>query len=664
MAKLIVKSPYIKCGGGGSAGGYMKYIATRERVELIHDDRPPTRKQEQLISKLTKDFPNTRSLYEYDSYVSKPTKANASAFITLALESNWEDIQRSEQYMKYIATRPRVERLGAHGLFGDEDAVDLDSAMAELDTYTGNVWTHILSLKREDAARLGYDNAAAWRDLLRTNRNEIAAAMNIPTKDFRWYAAFHDEGDHPHVHMMAWSVKPGQAYLNTEGIRKIKSELTNQIFRHEMLHLYEQKSESRDELVRQSRKAVRALAREIRSNLCADPAVEQLMQTLVMELGTVQGKKSYGYLPKKVKATVDEIVDQLEHIPVVKKCYDQWLDYQWQVDSYYKDKPKEHPPLSRQKEFRQIKNAVIREAERVRLGEVTFEDREMEDGPEEEYGYSYEYWQLKEIVLDDEYSMGERDAAVAELTDLAKGGDVHAQHLLGTLWRDGPLLTPDWVNARHWFAKAAEQGHAAAQYALGKLYLSGDVEVHDVERGIYWLEAAAENGHDSASYRLGKEYLRGKIVEKDADKAVQFFSQAAEVGNPYTQYMLGKLYLAGEGVPQDQKQALYWFSLSASRGNSYAQFFLDRMEQGMSCFATHPDQTESPFVAPSLMLSVSRLLHHMSRIFMETTPPPANTGGIQIDRKRLEQLREKKIAAGHKPDDHAEQTYAGPTMSM
>ena len=222
MAGLIVKSPYIKGGGGRSAGGYLRYIATRERVEILPDGRPPTRKQEQLIAKLAKEFPDTRTLGEYSDYAEHPTKASASVLITRALEENWTTVRQSEGYMKYIATRPRAERLGTHGLFGDEETVDLERAMGELDHYTGNVWTHIFSIKREDAARLGYDNAKAWRALLRVNRHEIAAAMNISSENFRWYAAFHDEGEHPHVHMMAWSTRPGEAYLTREGIRRIK----------------------------------------------------------------------------------------------------------------------------------------------------------------------------------------------------------------------------------------------------------------------------------------------------------------------------------------------------------------------------------------------------------------------------------------------------------
>ena len=232
---------------------------------------------------------------------------------------------------------------------------------------------------REDGWRLGFDNAKAWRTLLRVNRHEIAAAMNIPPNHFRWYAAFHDEGEHPHVHMMAWSTVPGEAYLTREGIRRIKSVLTNQIFRQEMLHTYEQKSQSRDELVRQARRSMSQLTREMADGICNCPAAESLMQKLMVQLETVKGKKSYGYLPKPVKKTVDEIVDELEKLPIVKQCYDQWLELQNQVDSYYHDSPRARKKLSQEKEFRQIKNAVIHEAERLRLGEVTFEDQKMEE---------------------------------------------------------------------------------------------------------------------------------------------------------------------------------------------------------------------------------------------------------------------------------------------
>ena len=348
MAGLIVKSPYLKCGEDHSVSGYLHYIGTRERVELLPDDRPPTRKQEQFITKLVKYFPNVKELNEFSGYETKPTKANASSLITRALEENWSALQKTEGYMKYIATRPRAERLGGHGLFSDEDGVDLAKAMEELDHSTGKVWTHILSLKRKDATRLDCDNAKVWMNLLRTNHNDIAA-MNIPPNHFRWYAAFHDEVKHPHVHMMAWSAVPGEAYLTREGIRKIKSTLTNQIFRQEMLHTYEQKSQSQDEVVREARQTIRKLPQEMARTICTRPEIEQKMAQLAEQLETVKGKKSYGYLSKPVKKTVDEVVDKLEELQVVRACYDQWCRLQGEVESCYHDKPREKKSCPRRR---------------------------------------------------------------------------------------------------------------------------------------------------------------------------------------------------------------------------------------------------------------------------------------------------------------------------
>ena len=651
MARLILKSPYLKCDGNHSVSGYLRYIGTRERVELIPDDRPPTRKQEQLVRKLIKDFPEAIGLDEYSDYEAKPTKANASAFITRALEENWSAVQQSDGYMKYIATRPRAERLGDHGLFGDEDGVDLEKAMRELDQYTGNVWTHILSLKREDAARLGYDNAKAWQNLLRANRNDIAAAMNIPPNHFRWYAAYHDEGDHPHVHMMAWSTVPEEAYLTKEGIRQIKSKLMNQIFRQEMLHTYEQKSQSRDELVREARRTIRKLTQEMARSICSVPEIEQKMEQLATQLETVKGKKSYGYLPKPVKKTVDEIVDKLEELPVVRECYDQWRTLQNEVDSYYHDKPKEKKKLSQEKEFRQIKNAVIQEAERIRLGDITFEDADLtgHDEPEQVRGESYACWELRQIIQDDTLPLADRDGAAEELERLAERGDTHAQYLMGLLYRDGPLLIPDSRRTKHWLVQAAKRNLPEAQYALGKLLLSDDLEVRDPDEGISWLKQAAESGDHFSAYRLGKEYLSGEVVTKDTAKAAEWFTQSAEAGNQYAQYMLGKLYLTGQGAARDQAQAMDWLSRSAAQGNQYAQFFLEH-QNGLR--------------PPSAMLSVTRLLYHMSRIFEEHSLPQSGAS-LHIDRKRRQQLREKKVALGHKPDDHEEeliQTWGGMTM--
>ena len=645
MARLILKSPYLQCDRNHPVSGYLQYIGTRERVELLPDDRPPTRKQEQLVSKLVKDFPETKELGEYLDYKDKPTKANASAFITRALEEHWAQVQQSDGYMKYIATRPRAERLGNHGLFGDEDGVDLEQAIDELDHYTGNVWTHIISLKRGDAARLGYDNARAWQNLLRANRNDIAAAMNIPPNHFRWYAAYHDEGNHPHVHMMAWSTVPGEAYLTQDGIRNIKSMLTNQIFQQEMLHTYEQKSQSRDELVRESRRALRRLTREMSQSICSVPEIEQKMEQLARQLGAAKGKKSYGYLPKSVKKTVDEVVDRLEDIPTVKACYAQWCALQSEAESYYHNNPRKKKKLSQEKEFRQIKNAVIQEAERIRMGKITFEDADLaeHDKPERLRGESYACWELRQIIRDETLSLEDRDGAVEELERLAERGDTHAQYLMGQFYRDGPLLIPDSRKAEYWFIQAADCGLPEAQYALGKLLLSDDMEVRDPDEGIRWLKQATENGNHFAAYRLGKEYLSGEVVSKDVARATARLTQSAEAGNQYAQYMLGKLYLTGPGVTHDQTQAMDWFSRSAAQGNQYAQFFLEH---------------QNDLRPPSVMLAATRLLYHMSRIFEDHSLPRFSTG-LQVDSKLRRKIQAKKIAMGHKPDDHEEEQNQG-----
>jgi hypothetical protein len=523
--------------------------------------------------------------------------------------------------------------------------------MAELEHYTGNVWTHIISLKREDAERLGYDSATAWRNLLRTHRNDIAAAMNIPPDDFRWYAAFHNEGNHPHVHMMAWSMHPEKAYLSKDGIRKIKSELTNDIFQQELLHIYEQKSESRNELVRQSRKTMLELVREMQRGICDHPEAEQLMIELVTQLETVKGKKSYGYLPKSAKAMVDKIVDQMERLPVVCKCYETWWSLQCQVEDFYSEQERHRPPLSQQKEFRQIKNAIIREAENIRMGKITFEDADLPQMDEQvdDRELSYLCWTLRENIENENYSLEERDEDVEDMESLAEDGDPYAQYFLGKQFRDGPVLTPDWGKARYWFTKSAEQGCAVAQYALGKLLLSDDPEVRDTEQGLMWLERATQGGNTYASYRLGKEYLKGKIVECDNRRGMNYIYTAALGGNSHAQYMLGKLLLQGQVMEQNREAGLEWLNKAAEQGNEYAQFFI-----------AHQNEMRTP----SVMLSITRLLHHMSRIFQDHSLPQSSPDGMHIDRKRRQELQEKRIALGHKADDHEDQQYGDWNMSM
>ena len=552
----------------------------------------------------------------------------------------------ADGYMKYIATRENVEkyaqyiaeRPGSHGLFGDDDMVDLQKAMDEFKDYSGNVWTHIISLRCEDAVQYGYDHSDAWRNLIRSHRNEIAEAMHISPEHFRWYTAFHNEGDHPHVHMMAWSIDPKEAYLNRDGIKTIKSELANDIFAHEMVQLYEQKSETRQELVHAAQQSMWELAREMQSGFVDFPEQEMLMQQLSEQLKTIRGKHSYGYLSKDMKQLVNKIVDNMLQVKIVSDCYDHWLVLQGKVDNFYagENEPRQRLPLSQVKEFRAIKNAVIKVADDIRLGKITFEDETLRQ--DEEHGeVSPAYWQLRYVIEDKDHSLQERDEAIAKMKVLARRDDLHAQYYLGKLYRDGGIVIPDSTLAEYYLKSAAERGMSEAQYAMGKLYLSDDEEVHDAAQGIRWLKSATELGSSDAAYLLGKMYL-----PKDREKAVRYFEQAAQQDNPYAQYMLGKIFLAEHNT----ERGMAYMELAAENGSECAWLFLNRRDS---------------LTEPQLMLAATRLLYHMGRIFQDNSLP--QTGAVQhIDRKRRQKLQAKRIAHGHKSDDHEE--YQGPNLSM
>ena len=308
MSKLIQKAGFLN---PNRAGRYMNYIATRDGVEL--------------------------------------------------LDENADSI-----YMRYIATRPRAEKHGEHGLFGAEDAVDLEKTLGELKAHEGNVWTIIYSLRREDAARLGYDNAASWRALLRSKQADFAEAMQIPPLQLRWYAAFHDEGDHPHIHMMLWSDDPKYGFLRKDKLLHLQSVLTNMIYADELKEVYVQKDIAYKDVTEAARAAMRRIIDQLESVENPPESIQKKLLELALELRTVSGKKQYGYLKKPLKDKVDSIVDELEKLPEVAAYYAVWNDLRDTLEGYYKSKPRQHNPLSQQKEFRAIKNAIIQEAERLR----------------------------------------------------------------------------------------------------------------------------------------------------------------------------------------------------------------------------------------------------------------------------------------------------------
>lgn len=366
MARLIQKSGYFK---GGSSTGYMKYIAKRDGVEITSDTGPVTEKQRQLIADLLKNYPDTKELFEYEDYLTTSNRATASAYIAAALDSHLHEMEPESGYMKYIARRPRAEKHGGHGLFSAAPVTDLDEAVEELDAHKGRVWTFIFSLRREDAVQTGYDNAAAWRELLFQQSGTLAEALRIPQDKLRWYAAFHNEGHHPHVHMMVWSDDSKMGHLTKKGILTMRSKLTGTIFREELKDVYIRKEEIYKRSVQTAQEKLLELTAQMEQQACPDTEIERLMRELSQQLSQLSGKHQYGYLPKPVKATVDAIVDRLAQLPEVAACYAQWNQVKDELVRFHHQNPRQHLPLSQQKEFRVLLNAVIREAEHIRLTE-------------------------------------------------------------------------------------------------------------------------------------------------------------------------------------------------------------------------------------------------------------------------------------------------------
>lgn len=363
MARLIQKSGYIQ---GDRAARYMEYVAKRDGVEVLQSTEPVTKKQERFITKLLKDFPDAKELFEYSDYLQTPNRGAASAFIAAALDTHLHELESKSGYMAYIANRPRAEKRGGHGLFSAADVTDLKAAKNELETHAGKVWTFIFSLRREDAERLGYNKAATWQNLLKQESHSIAEAMRIPPEKFRWYAAYHDEGHHPHIHMMAWSDDPKVGFLTQKGIASIRSKMTNEIFRDEMTELYIQKDAAYKESIQTAKALLLERIRVLETGAADDPGLVKELQELSQALAQVGGKHVYSYLPKSVKAQVDAIVERLAQLPEVAACYDQWWKLKDEIAGYYGQNTPPHQPLTQQKEFRAIKNFIIREADSIR----------------------------------------------------------------------------------------------------------------------------------------------------------------------------------------------------------------------------------------------------------------------------------------------------------
>lgn len=393
MPRIIMKSPYIKPNSKTHIGNYVSYIATRDGVEKVDSTQKfmeATERQKQIIKKLLSDYPDSKDLYEYQDYLDKPNRGNADELILRIAEAHAELFGDREKYISYIAQRPRVEKVSSHGLFTyDGVPIVLSDVQKGVAESKSNVWTHIISLKREDAERLGYNNAKAWMNLIRSQRNMIAENMKITPEKFRWYAAFHNKGHHPHIHMIAYSTKPNEAYLTEKGIENIKSNLAKVIFRQDLISIYQKQTEHRDKLHAEARDIVEDLVSKINSEIYISASIQHKLLELADRLSKTKGKKVYGYLKPDVKAIVDSIVDELANDSRIKKLYDLWYEQKENTIRTYTDEMPERIPLVDNKEFKSIKNAIIKEALKLNLTEDEVEKRENTD--EESVSNSFEY---------------------------------------------------------------------------------------------------------------------------------------------------------------------------------------------------------------------------------------------------------------------------------
>ena len=651
MAKIVTKFKYLKP-DSKKKGGYARYIATREGAEKIDDSQknePATSKQKELIEKITADYPEMMEILEYEDYTANPTVGNASELIARAFEDVAGEVLDSKTYADYIATRPRAQRFGRHGLFSDEGIpVNLRKVSDEINHHDGNVWTAIVSLRREDAQRLGFDSGERWRDMLRALTQEFSANLHIPMENLRWFAAFHNEGHHPHIHMIFYSTDKSYGYLSKEGVQNLRSTLGKEIFAQDLLTKYKEQTAHRDSLRSESKELVAQIIAQINEGKYDNPVLESKLIELSKILSKTGGKKVYGYLNAEAKALVDEIVDELADDERLSQLYALWYQDKDFICSTYTDEPAERVSLSQNEEFKPIRNTVIRAALDISEDRFTVEDEEeiAENAP-----------LSLDLPLDDPDTEALPQPRLSELDRLikkAEAGNMYSQYTLARLLLDRDSENYDPELAVDWLKKSAERGNSVAKYRLGKLFFLGEDVPQDTREAFRWLNAASDDDYEYAQYLLGKLYAEGKFVEKDVfmallyleratlknnpyavylagklrltdaenrdtHRAVEHFTTAAENGNSYAEYMLGKMYLYGNGVEKDTNLALSYLNLSAEHGNPYAAQLLYNLSHSKN---------------PSVTMAAFRLLQHLARILQNR---------IEDERKSREAMTDKKL---------------------
>lgn len=626
MSKLILRCNYLKNAPSAYLGNYIQYIGTREGVEKVSDTTSQllaTVKQKDLIKDILNRIEDANRMHEYYDYLQNPTRENASELITQALEYHMDSIAKKKNYMDYLANRPRVETVGTHGLFSDEGKpVVLSKVADEVANHKGIIWTNIISLRREDAARLGYDSGNQWQELIRSRVQTFAENYKIDSTNLKWYAAFHNESHHPHVHLVIYSKNPSEGYLTKTGIENMRSVLAHDIFRQDFMHIYEKKNEQRKELKDEAETVLQHFIKQMQNGICHNEKITEQMNLLAKRLQNTGRKKVYGYLKADVKAIVNEIVDTLAKEETVANCYERWKECQNEVHHIYKDSIPEYLPLSEQKEFKSIKNMVIAEAVKLGNGHFYLDDAGSEEReefiefavveiPEENELPGYETDQIEnedtEDGWKDNFLCGSPDAVNLWIKNLerenqtvgnpnqkyyAEWTDIYKEargYLYGT--KDAE---PDMEAAYEIMKEEAENGNALAMYDVARMYQQGiHVELDETKADEWYLKsfhafhysvqrAEKEKHRAYLEYRIGKLYQYGLGTEENFEKAAEWFGRAVNVGYKYAQYSLGTLYYHGKGVEQNYQKACRLFGLSHLQGNAFASYELAKMyEKGI-----------------------------------------------------------------------------------
>ena len=634
LSQIIVTSRYLKSGTQKSKNkrrNYTKYIATRETVEvrdqnIMDRNDNATKNQEQLLNDLLSDFPEAKKYLEYEDYTVNPTVENASELISTIIERNADVIGNRQNFVGYMAMRPGVQKRGSHGLFNEKDEpIILDRVANEIANHKGNVWSHVISLRREDAIRLGYDNSEAWRQLVMRHISDIAKNQKISLCNLKWYAAFHDTTHHPHIHLLVYSENTKEGFLTNEGINKIRSAFANDIFKDDLQSIYQEQTLSRDELKAVSKTEFKSIVRKVQQGGFENPQLENFIRKLYSQLQNVKGKKVYGYLPQEVKETVNSIFSELAKDDNIRQLYEKWCSLESLKYKTYTQKEKELPPLVDNKVFQPVRNMIIRTVLDMNYPVIDVEIEEPD--PTEQF-------ENDDFYVDISPQFDESEQSENDKVTFSNNDDLTAEDFI---WSGENAVTVDvddapkskyylkWSSSYKEACKLiynkrskledfqkAEQlllnesgaGNVLAIQDLGKLYSTDKLGEKDEKKSFSFYEEAFQGFMEIEPdsdfmfpyepkykgqvmkpvdmrsyvwYRIGKMHCYGLGTEQDYEKAFEWFLKSAQEGNKFAQYSLANLYYYGNGVEKDLSQAFLWYRKSSEQGQPYAPYAVAQM---------------------------------------------------------------------------------------